>query len=208
MRYFVSDPHFSHSAIVNFERTEFKTIEEHDNYLAEQFNKWAQKLKPQDEFWVLGDWGNIEYLWVMNEFKCQTHFVYGNHDTAANKPEFATFFDQVHEYPVWLSNKLVISHIPVAVFEDTINVHGHLHGANLNSNNYVNCSLHMCNYRPITEQTINGRFGQLPKYDRRFLWEPFAHLMKFESPREDVITNKDNVIDLAASRVLQCLNRK
>ena len=214
MRYFISDPHFGHysnntnKGIITFERTQFKTIQEHDKYLFDMFIELSKKLKPEDELWVLGDWGDTNCLWVIGAFDCTTHFVCGNHDAAADIEKFKIYFDEVYQYPVYLSNKLVVSHIPVAVFGDQINVHGHLHGAVLDSPNYICCSLHVVNYKPITDTQINGRFGQLPKYNRRFLWEPFAHLMKFLGERTDVVMNRDGLIDLSASRMLQKLNKE
>lgn len=212
-RYFLSDPHFGHYSaetgrgIIVFERTQFETIQEHDNYIYNIFVNLAAKTNPNDEVWVLGDWGSTDYLWIMDLFPCKTCFVYGNHDSAANKPKFEEHFDEVYEYPVYLSNKLVVSHIPVAVWDSQINIHGHLHNAVLNSPNHICCSLHVANYKPITDQLINGQFGKLPKYNMRFLWEPFAHMMKFICPREDVVMDKNGLIDLAASRVLQKLNK-
>lgn len=211
-RYFVSDPHFAHGnaerGIITFERTQFNTIEEHDKFLIEKFTEWAEKANSLDEFWVLGDWGNTDYLYLMDMFKCKTCFVYGNHDSHSDFEKFQLHFDKVYEYPVYLSNKLVVSHIPVAVYEDQINVHGHLHGAVLDSPNHLCCSLHVHNYLPLTDQHINGQFGKLPKYNRHFLWEPFAHLMKFTQERADVVKDKDGRIDLAASRVMQKLKKE
>lgn len=204
-RYFISDPHFRHKNITEFERHNFNSVQEHDAFLLKCFEKWARKLKPEDEFWVLGDWGETEFLFVINMFQCKTCFVMGNHDAQADIDKFRLHFDEVYEYPVYLSNKLVVSHLPVAVFEDQINIHGHLHGAVLDSDNYICCSLHVANYTPINDNNINGRFGQIPKYNRRFLWEPFAHLMKFTQEKADVVKDKNGRIDLSASRVLQKL---
>lgn len=210
-RYFISDPHFNHykndRGIITFERLQFETIKDHDKYLMDCFVEWAKKLKPTDEFWVLGDWGDADYLYLLDMFQCKTYFVYGNHDALADKEKFEDYFDVVYEYPVYLSNKLVVSHIPVAVFEDQINVHGHLHGAVLDSPNYICCSMHVANYKLISDQHINGQFGKLPKYNRRFLWEPFAHMMKFLQKRSEVVMDKNGRIDLAASRVLQKLGK-
>lgn len=208
MRYFTSDPHFGHKNVIVFERTRFKTPEEHDVYLLQQYMSWAKKLKKDDELYVLGDWGDTFYLWIMTQFKCKTIFVYGNHDKQADKPLFAKAFDEVHEYPIWLSNKLVVSHIPVAVWEDTVNIHGHLHGSVLDSNNYINCSIHVADYGLISEKKISSNFSKIPTYDRRFLWEPFADLYKFTQPKEDAVYNKDCRIDLSASRVIQKMKKE
>lgn len=208
MRYFTSDPHFGHKNIVNFERTRFNTIEEHDTFLLKQYLSWAKKLKQNDELYILGDWGDTSYLWIITQFQCKTIFVYGNHDKQIDKSLFEEVFDEVYEYPIWLSNKLVVSHIPVAVWEDTINVHGHLHSSVLDSDNYICCSVHVADYNLISEKKISNSFGKIPAYNRRFLWEPFAKMYKFTQPKEDIVYDKNRRIDLAASRVLQKMKKE
>jgi hypothetical protein len=66
----------------------------------------------------------------------------------------------------------------------------------------------VANYKPITDSHINGQFAKLPKYNRHFLWEPFAHLMRFTQEKADVVMNRDGLIDLSASRLLQKLNKE
>ena len=43
--FILSDTHFCHKRIINFERFKFKTIEEHDEYIIE---KWNQTIKESD----------------------------------------------------------------------------------------------------------------------------------------------------------------
>ena len=70
MRYFFSDLHMGHKDVINFERHQFKTIEEHDNYIGTIINQLANKIAKtkiktmrQDEVWILGDYGSIDYLY-------------------------------------------------------------------------------------------------------------------------------------------------
>ena len=210
-KFFVSDFHFSHANILNFERHQFNTIEEHDQYLVKQITEWSERLPKGSTLYNLGDFGSTDYLWttdILRNAGINCIFIYGNHDSKSDLEKFEAYFDEVYQYPIYLSQKLVISHYPVAVFEDTINVHGHLHGSVLDQKNYITCSINDINYKPVSEQQINGRFAQLPKFNRRFLWEPFAGLMKFKEKRDDVVMDKDGRIDLAASRVLQKINKK
>lgn len=143
---------------------------------------------------------------AINETGAATHLILGNHDAAANIPEFEKYFTEVHQYPVYVSNKLVFSHEPVATWDSVLNVHGHLHGAILNSPNYINASVHVANYKPITDKHIANAFSKLPKWNMRFLYEPYAEMYKFIQNKEDVIMDRDGRIDLSASRVLQKLN--
>jgi calcineurin-like phosphoesterase family protein len=207
MRFFVSDPHFSHGNIIRFERDQFSSIEEHDGFLVGMFEKWASKCKPGDEFFVLGDWGSLDYLWVMDGFPCKKVFVYGNHDRNEDEARFAEHFDEVHLYPYFLSNKLVVSHYPVAVYRDTCNVHGHTHRSKLVDDNHVCASMDVIGYTPVTDKYLTSVYQRLPKYDRRFLYEPFAQDYVFTKDvgLEDKVMDKDGVIDLPASRALRKL---
>lgn len=213
MRYFISDLHFGHyyngRGIITFERTQFKTIEEHDNYIENIIKELCDKLKPNDEVWNLGDFGSLTKLYTVNWIKAtgaKAYFLYGNHDRQSDLSQFEHYFDQVFLYPIFLSQKLVISHYPVAVFPDTINIHGHLHSAKLYPINYVNASIHVANYHPISERNLDNRFAQLPKFTRRFMYEPFASWYQFTQPKEDIVMDPNGVIDLSASRLLQKLN--
>lgn len=208
-RYFTSDQHFGHYSarfdrgIITFERTQFKTIQEHDEFMAQKFIQWSEKLQPQDELWVLGDWGDIHWLYLISQFKCRTHFVFGNHDCRADKELFEAAFDEVHDYPVYLSDKLVVSHEPVGTWDSCVNIHGHLHGSVLNKPNYLNASVHVANYNLVSEKNLSKIYAAIPKYCNRFLYEPWAADYKFTQPKKDVIMDKHNIIDLSASRVLQ-----
>ena len=215
-RYFTSDAHFGHFnpetglGIISFERHQFLNIQEHDRFLANLWQSWAKKLGPNDEFWFLGDFGNLSFLKLFDYFLAndtKTYFVLGNHDAAADIPEIRCFVSKVYQYPVYLSNKLVVSHEPVNVWENCINVHGHLHSSVLDSPNYINASVHVANYKMITEQNIAGRFSQLPKWNMRFLYEPYAEMYKFTQPKEDVVMDKNGRIDLSASRLLMKMNK-
>lgn len=56
MRYIISDTHYGHydsiqkRGIITFERTQFQTIQEHDDAIDQVFFSIANKIKPEDEF--------------------------------------------------------------------------------------------------------------------------------------------------------------
>ena len=209
MRYFISDLHMGHLDIIDFERTDFSTIEEHDNYIANFMNSLSKKLKPGDEVWNLGDYGLVDYLYFTDWIRqagAKAYYMYGNHDRQSDLPIFEKYFDQVFLYPVFLSQKLVVSHFPVAVYPDTINVHGHCHQSKLKDINHVCVSIHVINYQPLTDKSLDSIYSKLPKFTRRFLYEPWAADYQFIQPKEDVIMDPNGNIDLSASRLLQKLN--
>lgn len=208
MQFFISDMHFEHKRIIEFERDQFKTVEEHDQYLVDFFKTLAKKLKPTDELYVLGDWGSTDYLWVIDLFNCKTIFLFGNHDKKEKLNLFKNHFDEVHLHPFFITEKIVLSHFPVAVYDDTINIHGHLHGAKLADANHVCASIDVINYKPISDKQLSKVFGKIDNYNRKFLQEPFAADYVFTKPRVDVIMDENNKIDLSGTRVLKKLQEK
>lgn len=88
--WFTSDTHFHHKNIVkgvsdwenkgDQSQRDFKTLEEHDEHIIAQFNKY---VKQDDVLWHLGDWsfGGIEQIWNFKKrLPFDINLVYGNHD--------------------------------------------------------------------------------------------------------------------------------
>lgn len=216
-----SDWHFNHSndkntgGILKFERgNKFTTIQEHDRYIVELIRKWIKKLGKDDVFYFLGDFGRPtdetfqELKDIFQKSHCHTVAIRGNHDHEAETEQLKGLFDKVHDYPIYISDRIILSHRPhVEMDTSVLNVSGHLHGSTLSLPNYMCASIHVNGYKPITSQQVQGKLGSLPKRDIRFLWEWFAPYYKFIQKKEDCIYDKDGNIDLAASRMMQRLNQ-
>lgn len=213
-----SDWHLHHAkdndtgGILKFERgNRFDTIQEHDSCIVELVRRWIKKLSKDDVFYFLGDFGRPtdetfqELKDIFQKAHCHTVAIRGNHDHEAETEQLKELFYEVHDYPLWISNRIILSHFPCAVWKDQLNIHGHLHGSVLDSPNHLCASLHVANYQPINSHIANGSLGRLPKYNRRFLWEPWADKYRFTQKKEDIVYDKDRLIDLSASRILQRL---
>ena len=211
MNYYVSDFHFSHNAILDFERGQkFETIQQHDKFLVDLCTSWAKKWTEGSTLWFLGDFGNPEYLWVFNLFKekgIKVNFIYGNHDKYLLESDVMAYVDNVYRYPQFISNRLVLSHDPQNVWGDQLCIHGHLHSAILDSSNHINANIHVHNYLPVTDKEIQNQFSKIDAYTRKFLEEPYCGDYLFTQRKDDVIYDINGRIDLSASRVLQKILR-
>lgn len=190
--YFMSDPHFSDKGIIKHERTLFENIDEHDQFIIDSINK---TVKTTDELWILGDIGNVKLVSHINGRK---YLMMGNHDKRPKK-EYLGYFAEVYNYPLYISNRVVLSHYPIPVTEGTLNVHGHLHGSTLDSNNHFNVSLHMVNYRPVRIDIVNNMAGKLNRDNTRFLEEWYADQYLFTTARSDVVTDINGKVKLNES---------
>lgn len=216
-----SDWHLHHAkdnntgGILEFERgNRFGTIQEHDSCIVELVRRWIKKLGKDDVFYFLGDFGRPtdetfqELKDIFQKARCHTVAIRGNHDHEAETEQLKELFDEVHDYPIYISDRIILSHRPhVEMDTSVLNISGHLHGSTLSLPNYMCASIHVNGYKPITSQQAQGKLGSLPKRDIRFLWEWFAPYYRFTQKKEDCIYDKDGNIDLAASRMMQRLNQ-
>jgi len=209
--FILSDTHFGHQRILEFERgKKFESINEHDMFMIELIKKAYRKLGKNDAFYFLGDWGVADDAF-MNELAskskeavCRKVAVLGNHDKEPQIEQLASLGFEVNEYPIWIDKRVMLSHHPYYPMQrDTLNIHGHLHGWKLDSINHLCASIAVNNYNLVSKQQVQVALAKLPKWNQRFLWEPYAERMMATVPREDCVCDKDGRIDLSASRVLQ-----
>ena len=161
MDYVTADLHFGHTRIISFERTQFKTIGEHDEYIVRSLNSF---LKPDDTLYILGDVGfqtNGSYDYIsslVRRIECgKKILVYGNHDRFNSDVAKNMGFDEIHKGPMYYETGLtqggiILSHEPVKEALDNpyvANVHGHIHNGKLKLGNYKNVNIAETNYRPM-----------------------------------------------------------
>ena len=197
MDIFISDPHLGHSNMLTFERTQFKNIEEHDSFIKKVIK---DTVKKHDTLYVLGDVGNLtkENIAFWKGLPCKTILIRGNHDLQKEKAQKA--FDVVSDVPIYYNRRIVLSHEPIPVKQDVLNVHGHLHAATLKSKNHFNISMHMVDYKPVTAKQITKKMNALPKISETFMFEWYASLYDFTNERDDIVYKADGSINLLASR--------
>ena len=97
----------------------------------------------------LGDVGDLSYI---ERLKCHKVLIMGNHDQSIEKME--EVFDEVYSGPLWISQKLVLSHEPVVVEDENgvpiaINIHGHDHSGEVWDYYHVNIVQNKYGYSPL-----------------------------------------------------------
>ena len=132
--FLIADLHFGDSDMINLIKEDghpirpFKSIEEHDATLIENWNKVV--THPSDKVYVLGDVAqkrkDIENFGKLNGKKI---LIKGNHDIYEMK-EYAKYFKDIRATHR-LDSGILMSHIPVhpGTFGKAhkVNVHGHIH---------------------------------------------------------------------------------
>jgi len=155
--WFTSDTHFGHENIIRYCHRPFKTVEEMNVVM---IDNWNSLIACDDEVYHLGDLaffkkdcGLTELLLQLNGNK---HLILGNHDKYSRMTfRKAGFIDIVHTPIVY--HGFLLSHEPKSIMSHNCkaNIHGHIHnnGAEIfivgGKNIYYNVSVECHDYKPV-----------------------------------------------------------
>ena len=163
MNYFTSDTHFGHTNILLMERPQFSTIQEHDNCILRQI----ESLKEDDTLYIAGDLmfaRSKETCKRLKEAKCSIILIRGNHDRYKDYFYTEELGIQVIDHPLFLSNRVILSHFPYQCAPEVLNLHGHLHGSIVDKPNYINLNIAVQNYRLFPEKKISQKLNTMPSW--------------------------------------------
>lgn len=119
----------------------------------DQFYLLKDTCHKNDTLIHLGDVGDLSFI---EKLKCYKVLIMGNHDQSIK--EMRKVFDEVYSGPLWISQKLVLSHEPIWVeayeFVDVapiaFNIHGHNHNKKDKETYYsLNLAQNVYGYVPL-----------------------------------------------------------
>jgi len=195
--YIYGDMHLGEGGMFN--RAYNKTFVTVDEYEQELIKRWNKTIKSDDTVVVLlGDLGRKEAVArVMPQLRGKKYLIMGNHDKS--KHFYAPFFVEIFDAPIFVTRRCVLSHHPIPVEPGVINIHGHTHNVSLDSELHFNACPEHHGYVPLNFKKLEQRIvPNLPKPDRRFLYEWYKDIQKTE-PREDLILDERGVVQVEAT---------
>lgn len=209
---FVSDLHLNHywvnkageeRGVTLFERTQFRTIQEHDEYIWKQLYSWAEK-HPEHTLFILGDFGDTSQLYKLDmmryKWRIWVIYVYGNHDSRSDYEKFWVHCDEVYLRPHYISDRVIVSHEPIwPVPYGHVNIHGHLHNAVLDCPQSLCASIHVIGYQPFSWKKVCKALTATPKASYKFLEEPYNDHYISLVERDDLVMDKNGKVDPKAS---------
>lgn len=104
-------------------------------------------VKKNDTFVCLGDVGNPKYIEMINARK--KILILGNHDA---RGAYKEYFDEIYAGPLFIADRILLSHEPIVGLKWCLNIHGHDHN---NVEEYradckhINLAANVCGYKPI-----------------------------------------------------------
>lgn len=121
----------------------------------------------------LGDVGDLSYI---DKLKCYKVLIMGNHDQSIEK--YKKHFNEVYSGPLWISEKLILSHEPINITTNinnepiAFNIHGHDHNNKIYKDEYhLNIAQNIFGYIPLNlNQFIkSGKLKQIKSIHRMII---------------------------------------
>ena len=177
--WFISDTHFGHESIIKYCHRPFVNAREMDTCIIE---RWNACVKPQDHIYHLGDvtmdrggrQQKDRFIALIKGLHGHKRLLLGNHDHFPIQTYLDAGFEKI--YGTWLGiENIILSHIPIhpnSMGGAIANVHGHTHNnqegrfspvCQIDKHSatiwkpYINISIEMIDYRPITLDEIQQR---------------------------------------------------
>ena len=168
--YVISDTHFGHKNILNFEDQNgkrfrgdlFSSVSEMNEFM---INKWNSAVNPDDIVYHLGDvyFGSAEEAdKILSRLNGRKRLILGNHDDGKD-PVLQKHFQKILMWRKWPEYNCILSHVPLhssSMYGKTMfNVHGHIHEKQINDGQYINVSVEQIAYEPVLLESLRNIFG-------------------------------------------------
>ena len=151
--YVVSDLHLGHSNIIKYTRTQFKTIEDHDDHIISILSH----IPANETLFILGDVAfKKSSMEKLLHVPCRKILIAGNHDhfsPRSYEPYFYKVYGVGEITHTSYSNEVstaVLTHIPIhpAEMRWNYNIHGHCHVKKINDERYINVTCEHLDFVP------------------------------------------------------------
>ena len=154
--YIISDTHFEDKDCLLMD-PEWITPQEH-------IDKIKKVVRKGDTLIHLGDVGNGE--WLTQVPASRKILITGNHDVLS---KVSQYFDEVYTGPLFIADRLLLSHEPVFGLEDFAwNIHGHCHGYLQQYDKHTNLAANVYGFEVFNlgNEIKKGLLSKTPNYHR------------------------------------------
>lgn len=168
MRFFTSDLHFGHEAVIGFCNRPFNDVEDMNESL---IRNWNSVVGKEDQVYVLGDFSfmnSTKTKAVVTRLNGDITLIEGNHDQRPKRffklvlPNFWVTFPgkigevQMSHYPykgVDCNDRRDFSHLQLDDGGDWL-LHGHVHCLWKRNGRMINVGVDVWNYKPVSENEL------------------------------------------------------
>lgn len=201
--YVIGDLHIGEFNMLKLARTQFETREQHNEYLIQ---KWNKVVKSNDDVvYVIGDIGRDKQMIkdVFSKLNGYKIMIYGNHD-GYNEEFYLEIFNEIYNHPLYLTDRLLLSHIPRMIEDGNINVHGHTHWINLDSKNHFNVSCEVVDFAPQPLTKFEKILARRQREEIHFMCEWYKDIQKpVVGKMNNVVVDEKGLIDIKETFLLR-----
>ncbi|MFD0676386.1 MULTISPECIES: phosphoesterase [unclassified Paenibacillus] len=157
--FLISDHHFGHASIIDFESRPFSSAEEMTETMIE---KWNAVVRQEDKVYHLGDFSFLnkeKTAGIVTRLNGYKSLIMGNHDRGRTRRWWLEAgFDEVSEHAIVYGGFFFLSHEPMYMNKHMpyVNIHGHIHGQKYEGSQYINVCVEHWDYTPISFEAIKA----------------------------------------------------
>jgi calcineurin-like phosphoesterase family protein len=136
--FYTSDLHLGHENVLKYCNRPFKSIEEMDACL---INNWNSRVTPTDSVYIVGDFiyrSKMDPEWYLEKLNGVKYLILGNHDRYLEAENFerGKYFAGISNYMVISDSgkRIVLFHYPICewygMHRGNLQIYGHVHSPN------------------------------------------------------------------------------
>lgn len=134
-------------------------------------------VKKSDTFICLGDVGSPKYAARIRAG--HKVLLLGNHD---RRKDYRDIFDEIYEGPLFISEKILLSHEPVYGLSWCLNIHGHDHSGiepYAEGCKHLNLAANVCGYTPVSLGQLikDGILSDISSIHRQTIDRATSHII-------------------------------
>lgn len=169
--FFISDTHFGHTNVIQYDNRPFKSALEMNEMM---IRNWNSVVNPEDTVFHLGDFAFMqenEIINIINRLNGQKNLVFGNHDQTIKKSsKIKSMFGFCKDYyEVKQGNvTVVLFHYPIGEWNKghrgSYHLHGHCHGNYTypREGRIMDVGVNCISYTPISLEKVISKLSNKP----------------------------------------------
>lgn len=175
MNLYISDLHFGHSNVINFDNRPFLDRDEMDRVL---IKLWNSRVQSDDMVYILGDFcyrSDHAPEWYLRQLKGHKILVQGNHDSAIMESTDALKRLEGVEKMMHIKDdghNICLCHFPIAewngFFKNSWHIYGHIHNRKAETYEFMKTKSRALNAGCMINNYTPASFNELVRNNRAF----------------------------------------
>ena len=175
MNLYISDLHFGHANVIDFDNRPFADVDEMDHCMIEL---WNSRVSPNDDVYIVGDFcfkAGKTPDWYLHQLRGHKHLIVGNHDKITLDCENATKHLESIDKMLHVSDgdkQICLCHYPIADWykgrHGSWLIYGHIHNRKDDVYEFMKTRDHALNAAAAINNYTPVSFDELLRNNRAF----------------------------------------